>query len=72
VFQDAGFTPMEVLISATRDAARAMGRGSELGTIEPGKLADFVILRADPLADAANLRQVARVVKGGRMVWPLE
>ncbi len=72
VFQDAGFTPMEVLISATRDAARAMGRGSELGTIEPGKLADFVILRADPLADAVNLREVARVVKGGRMVWPLE
>ena len=72
VFQEAGLTPMEVLISATRDAARAMGRGGELGTIEPGKFADFVILNADPLADAANLREIARVVKGGRMVWPLE
>jgi len=72
VFQEAGLTPMQVLVSATRDAARAMGRGSDLGTIEPGKLADFVILRADPLADAANLREVARVVKGGRMVWPPE
>lgn len=72
VFQEAGMTPEEVLISATRDAARAMGRGADLGTIEPGKLADFVVLRADPLADASNLRQVARVVKGGRSVWPLE
>jgi imidazolonepropionase-like amidohydrolase len=72
VFQEAGLTPMEVLVSATRDAARAMGRGEELGTIESGKLADFVILGADPLADAANLREVARVVKGGRIVWPLE
>jgi len=72
VFQEAGMTPMEVLVTATRDAARAMGRGTELGTIEPGKFADFAILRADPLADAANLREIARVVKGGRMAWPLE
>ena len=72
VFQEAGLTPMEVLVSATRDAARAMGRGADLGTIEPGKFADFAILRANPLADATNLREIARVVKGGRMVWPLE
>ena len=72
VFQEAGMTPMEVLVSATHDAARAMGRSADLGTIEPGKLADFAILRADPLVDAANLREIARVVKGGRMVWPLE
>jgi len=72
VFQEAGLTPMQVLISATRDAARAMGRGADVGTIEPGKFADFAILRADPLADAANLREIARVVKGGRMAWPLE
>lgn len=72
VFQEAGMSPMEVLISGTRDAARAMGRGSDLGTIEPGKLADFAILKADPLTDAANLREVARVVKGGRTAWPPE
>jgi imidazolonepropionase-like amidohydrolase len=72
VFQEAGMTPMEVLVAATRNAAGAMGRGADLGTIEPGKLADFAILRADPTADATNLREIARVVKGGRMVWPLE
>ncbi|MBT8477742.1 MAG: amidohydrolase family protein [Gemmatimonadetes bacterium] len=72
VFQEAGMTPMEVLVSATRDAARAMGRGADLGTIEPSKFADFAILRADPTANAANLREIARVVKGGRTVWPPE
>ncbi len=72
IFQEAGLTPMQVLISATRDAARTMGREADIGTVEPGKLADFVILRADPLADVKNLREVARVVKGGRMAWPPE
>jgi imidazolonepropionase-like amidohydrolase len=71
-FHEAGMTPMQVLVSATRDAAAALGRAADLGTIEPGKLADFVVLRADPLVDAANLREIARVVKGGRMAWPPE
>ncbi|MCL7972703.1 MAG: amidohydrolase family protein [marine benthic group bacterium] len=71
-FQEAGMSAAEVLVAATRNAALAMGWGTELGTVEEGKLADFVVLRADPLADAANLREVARVVLGGRRVWPLE
>ncbi len=71
-FQEAGMSAAEVLVAATRNAARAMGWDTELGTIEEGKLADFVILRADPLAAAANLTEVAHVVLGGRRAWPLE
>ena len=62
-----GSTPMEALLMATRDAAKVLGKENELGTIEPGKFADLVILNADPLADLLNLSQVYTVVKGGRL-----
>ena len=68
----AGLTPTQVLVDATRNGARAMGRGADLGTLERGKAGDLVILRADPLADVANLERVDRVVKGGRVVWPTD
>ena len=64
---DAGLTPMEVLVAATRNAARAMGREAELGTIEIGKAADLVALGADPLADVRNYQRVRWVMKGGVM-----
>lgn len=67
---EAGMSPADVLASATRIAARAMGR-SDIGTLEPGKLADLVVLARDPLADVAHLRSVVRVVRGGR-VWTRE
>jgi imidazolonepropionase-like amidohydrolase len=63
--QAAGMTPMEVLVAATRNAAAAMGRGADLGTVEKGKLADLLVVAADPAADAAHLRQVRYVVRGG-------
>lgn len=47
-----------------------MGRVFELGTIEAGKLADFLLLDANPLADIANTRRIYRVVKGGVMLDP--
>ncbi|HEV2145833.1 MAG TPA: amidohydrolase family protein [Longimicrobiaceae bacterium] len=64
---EAGLTPMEVLVASTRNGARAMGR-TDFGTLEPGKLADLVVLDADPLADIGNLRRVALVARGGE-VW---
>lgn len=67
---NAGMTPMEVLVSSTRIAARAMGR-TDIGTLEPGKLADLVVLDADPLASVANLRRVRLVARGGE-VWTRE
>jgi adenine deaminase len=56
---------MEVLKAATWNGIYAIGRTDQLGSIEPGKLADFVILNANPLESIINVRQVYRVVKGG-------
>jgi imidazolonepropionase-like amidohydrolase len=64
----AELTPMEAIQSATRVPAEVMGMADSLGTIAPGKLADLVLLSADPLADIANLRRVAFVLSGGRVV----
>jgi imidazolonepropionase-like amidohydrolase len=63
--QRAGLRPRDVLIAATRGSALAMGRQRDLGTIEKGKLADLVIVAADPQADIANLRRLRYVVRGG-------
>jgi imidazolonepropionase-like amidohydrolase len=62
---EAGLTPMEVLVAATRNAARAMGRQAEVGTVEVGKAADLVALDADPLADVNNVQRIRWVMKGG-------
>jgi len=62
---EAGLTPLEVLRSATINAARMIGREKELGSVESGKLADLVILDANPLANIGNIRKIYRVIKGG-------
>jgi imidazolonepropionase-like amidohydrolase len=66
----AGLGAKEVLIAATREAARVFAAEPAFGTIEPGKLADLLVLDADPLADVANLERVALVVKGGVPLAP--
>jgi imidazolonepropionase-like amidohydrolase len=63
--QRAGLPPRDVLIAATRGSALAMGRQGDLGTLEKGKLADLVVVAADPQADVANLRRLRYVVRGG-------
>jgi hypothetical protein len=62
-----GFTPMEALQTATLNAARFMGRENDLGTIKAGKLADLILLDANPLDDIANTRKIGAVVYGGRL-----
>jgi adenine deaminase len=60
-----GMTPAEVLHSATFVGAQAVGLEKAVGTIEPGKIANMVILDKDPTADIANVRSVYMVVKRG-------
>jgi imidazolonepropionase-like amidohydrolase len=65
---EAGLGPMGALESATRVAAEALGAGGDLGTIEPGKIADLVLLGADPSEDIRNLRKTEMVVVNGRLL----
>ena len=67
-----GSSAMEALLMATRDAAAALGKLDELGTIQEGKLADLIIVNADPLADLRNLHQVLCVIKAGSVYDPAE
>ena len=61
-----GMTPLEALISATRDAATFAGLGDSVGTIAPGMVADLVVLDGDPLLDIENVRRIRGVMLGGR------
>lgn len=67
---DAGLTPMQALVAATGDAAACL-RLADLGTLERGKWADFLVLNADPLADIRNTRQLASVwIAGNQLAAP--
>jgi imidazolonepropionase-like amidohydrolase len=63
----AGFSPMEAIVAATRDSAKVL-RLDDLGTIAPGKSADFVVLDANPLDAIANVRKIDRVYLRGQEV----
>ncbi len=66
----AGLTPIQAIQTATIIPAKSMGLDKEVGTLEPGKRADFVILDANPLADISNIRRIRWVVGQGRMYEP--
>jgi imidazolonepropionase-like amidohydrolase len=61
----AGLTPMQALVSATSGAATAINISNEVGTLEKGKLADFLVLTANPLDDIKNTRAIESVWIGG-------
>jgi cytosine/adenosine deaminase-related metal-dependent hydrolase len=71
---------MAVLHAATAGSAETIGRLDDLGTLEPGKLADLVILDRDPLADIRNTMAIAAVMRGGTLYdgetlaeqWPVQ
>jgi hypothetical protein len=73
-----GMTPLEVLTSATRMGAAMIGVGQDLGTVSAGKLADLVVMNADPSADLGAAADLHFVVKGGEIfdaatldrIWP--
>ncbi len=61
----AGLTPMQVIEASTRIAAFVCGQGDRLGTLEPGKLADIIIVNGNPLTDLEAMDRVVAVMKGG-------
>jgi imidazolonepropionase-like amidohydrolase len=63
-----GATPWQTLVAATRHGAAVCGVGAELGTVEVGKLADLIVVGANPLEDITNVRQLQLVLKEGRVI----
>ena len=64
----AGLSPLEALQTATLNPPRFLGREKELGTIEKGKLADLILLDANPLGDISNTKMINAVVFNGRLL----
>jgi imidazolonepropionase-like amidohydrolase len=65
---DAGIPAVEIIRIATLNGAIFLGKERELGSIEEGKIADLVLLAADPLKDINNASQIVEVIKGGKLV----
>ena len=63
-----GATPWQTLLAATKNGAELCGRGSDLGTVEVGKIADLIVVGANPLDDVENLSDLRLVLKEGRVV----
>src|SRR5689334_24141597 len=64
---ESGLSPLAALQAATVTAADALGQSDALGALEPGKVADIVLLEADPLADIHNARRVRTILKAGQV-----
>lgn len=62
---DLGMTEVQVISAATKTGAEILGRGKELGTLEPGKLADLIVVDGDPLADIGAMKHVVLTIRGG-------
>ncbi len=64
----AGLNPMDAIVCATSHAAETIGQGTERGTLEAGKRADFIVLGANPLDDIRNTMKIEAVWHGGKQV----
>lgn len=67
MMQEAGLTPMQIIVSATKNPAEYLGL-KDLGTLSQGHWADFIVLNADPLSDIHNVREIMNVYIGGEEV----
>lgn len=66
---ESGMTPMQVLVAATGDAARCMGKAGEIGTLAAGAAADLLVLSANPLDNIRNMRSIDAVWVNGRKAY---
>jgi imidazolonepropionase-like amidohydrolase len=67
---EAGLSPAQAIVCATRNAAEVLGEGKNRGTLEPGKRADFLILSANPLDDIRNTTRLVAIYHGGKRIEP--
>jgi imidazolonepropionase-like amidohydrolase len=65
---ESGLAPMEAVVAGTRNAAGVIRRANDLGTIEPQKLADLIVVAGDPVRDISACREIRLVVKNGSIV----
>ncbi len=68
LMQKAGMTPMQIIVSATKNGARSCNMESDLGTLEPGKIADILVIDGNPLKDLTNLTKTKLVIKDGNII----
>ena len=68
LFAQAGIPPLQILRLGTQAGAKALGIDAEVGTIQQGKIADLVLLDADPLASISNTRRIAWVMQSGKLL----
>jgi len=68
MYVDAGLTPMQALLTSTKWGAEILHLEKQLGTVEPNKLADIVILRANPLDDIRNAKLIDQVILNGEVI----
>jgi imidazolonepropionase-like amidohydrolase len=66
--QEAGMTPMQIIVAATRNGARSCNMEKELGTIEAGKQADIIVVKGDPLIDVDAFTKASLVLRGGKPI----
>ena len=72
LLRECDLTPMELIRAATQQAAESLHHEKELGTVEPGKMADLVLVSGDPLKDVRVMRNVQWVMQGGKVYAPKE
>lgn len=68
LMKEAGLTSSQILAAATVQGARLMGREKVVGTLEPGKIADLVVLNSNPLADILNTLDISQVMRAGKLM----
>jgi imidazolonepropionase-like amidohydrolase len=70
LMNEAGMSPMQVIVAATKNAADVIGQGRTLGTIESGKTGDLIVVAGDPVQDVSTIANVEMVVKNGTVFDP--